>query len=232
MEKLKANGGYEDFKKKKADHEKQRRARLKNGLLSLPKAEREKTLRLQRAYSRKKMEAYRQRKNRKENAVSETTQVSSRRQSTTILKESYNTTSALSKAVAKVKRALPSTSTKKKQVLAKLLHSFDESDVKEIVTNEVTAEATSSVEKKSSRAVSSEDVALVEMFYEKDDISRMSSNMRDCRKFIDPMTGSKEMKQVRYLMHRLEDVYKLFVKYIQKGKVPLVKYETSAILGK
>lgn len=219
MEKLKATGGYDVFKKNRAADEKQRRDRLKNGLLNLPKAVREKSLRLKRAYSRRKMSEYRQRKNLKENIVPPTTTEVLPSRSKAVIQESYNTASALSKAVAKVKRALPSTSAKKKQVIAKLLHSFDEEEKKEIITNKVTLESTSTVERKSTRAVTASDIELVKSFFERDDISRMSSNMRDCRKFTDPTTGVEVLKQIRYLMYRLVDVHSLFVKFVQNGEL-------------
>lgn len=223
MEKLKATGGYDIFKKNRAADEKIRRDRIKNGLLSLPKAIREKSLRLKRAYSRRKMAEYRKRKNRKENTDPETEIQVSPSRLTTDSKDSYKTPSALSKAVAKVKRAMPSTSTKKKQVIAKILHSFDEQDQNAIISNDLTGEAKSTIQRKSTRAssitrVSSSDIELIKSFYQRDDISRMSSNMRDCKKFTDPIDGVEEIKQIRYLMYRLVDVYNMFVKFVQNGK--------------
>lgn len=123
----------------------------------------------------------------------------------------YKTTSALSKAVAKVKRALPSSSEKKKAVVKKLLGSFDMKDHQDIVN---VAPKT-----KSSKGLKSEVIDSVKSFYERDDISRISPNMRDCRKFKDPITGTKELKQIRYLMYKLSDAHKLFVQHIQKGKI-------------
>lgn len=219
LEKLKASGSFDAFIQERAADEKRRRDQRKAGLLSLPKAEREKKLRLNRAYSRKKMEESRQRKKPKHNAASETT-TASPIQKKNVLKDSYNTSSALQKAAAKIKRSLPSAPIKKKQALAKVLHSLDKKDFQEVVENKVNidGDAISATSPKSSRATSPDDIELVRSFFEKDDVSRMSANMRDCRKFYNPVTFTKELKQTRFLMYRLTDVYNLFVKHIQNGE--------------
>lgn len=102
------------------------------GLAKLPKAMREKTKRQNRDYSRKKVREYRLRKN----GLSEKTiHHVAANEETENLKGSYKTPSALSKALEKVKRALPSTPTKKKQVVAKLLQSFHTNEIQEMAAN-------------------------------------------------------------------------------------------------
>lgn len=212
MEKLKANGEYEDYKKKKAADEKNRRDRIKVGLEQLPKAVKEKTKRLNRAYSRKKMAECRQRK--KELLVECKTSSSNASINTPPTKpeKGYNTASARSKAFAKLQRVLPSTTAKKKELACKLLQTFDETDRLEIVENRLFEP------KPAARGLSPSVIEMIRSFYERDDISRMSPNMKDCRKFINPDTGCKEVKQIRYLMYKLDDVYNMFVRHIQKGK--------------
>lgn len=95
------------------------------------------------------------------------------------------------------------------------MKSFKPNDLDEIVK---TIEG-KTIKAKSTRAISSTVIESVKEFYLRDDVSRMSPNMRDCRKFVDPTTGSSEMKPIRYLMHKLEDVYNMFVKYVQHGKL-------------
>lgn len=209
---MKASGKYDEYKTKKAAAEKNKRNRVNSGLEQLPKAVREKTKRLNRAYSRKKAAEYRQRKKGLTAGIANVTPSTAPSKS----EESYKTSSALTKAVAKVKRALPSTSAKKKEVVAKLLLSFDVKDRQEIVSNKA-------IEAKPTKGVSSNVVELVQCFYERDDISRMSPNMRDCRKFVDPVTGANEVKQIRYLMHKLSDVYSMFITHIQNGKLKSAK---------
>ncbi|KAJ6639442.1 hypothetical protein Bhyg_12187 [Pseudolycoriella hygida] len=41
---------------------------------------------------------------------------------------------------------------------------------------------------------------------------------RDCRKLKDPVTGDKETKQIRYLMHKLSDFHQLFLKHMENGE--------------
>lgn len=209
MEKLKANGGFESYRKKKSAGEKVRRNRIKNGLEQLPKAEREKTKRLNRAYSRKKMAEYRQ---RKKGLLQQAKDKISPSTAPTETEKAYKTASAMSKALKKLKRALPSTTAKKKVLVSKLLKTFDDKDRLEIVENKF-------VEVKPTRGISPEVIEMVKSFYERDDISRMSPNMKDCRKFLNPTTGLKELKQIRYLMYKVDDVYNMFVRYVKNGKL-------------
>lgn len=202
MEKLKASGEFDAFKQTKADDAKRRRDRIKKGLKELPKAEQEKTKRLNRSYSRKKQAEYRQRKkgllakseNVPPNALPGKTETG------------YKTASARSKAFSKLKRALPSTSAKKKELVSKLLRSFDPDERMEIVHGKPD-------ETKASKGTSPSVIEMVQAFYERDEVSRMSPNVKDCRKFINDATGCKEVKQIRHLQHKLEDVYNMFVKH-------------------
>lgn len=194
---------------KKNAGERARRDGIKNGLELLPKAVRERTKRVHRSYSRKKVAEYRQRK--KGLLVDVTNNVSP-----SVVpdkpEKAYRTAGALSKALAKLKRALPSTSAKKKEVLSKLLRTFDDKERMEIVENKP-------VTVKPARGISQSVIEMVQSFYERDDISRMSPNTKDCRKFVNPATGCKEMKQIRYLTYKLDDVYNMFVKHVQNGKL-------------
>lgn len=221
FEKLKATGHYEDYKKKKAADERDRQLRIKNGLAQLPKAVREKTKRLTRENNRKKAAVCRRRKREKMGLTDRNandSQPCKPTNSTTTNHDDikpYKTTSAVSKAVIKVKNALPSMSDKKKIVVKKLLRSFDAKDRQEIIAD-VAYKPKSS---KSSKKLKSDVIAMVNAFYERDDISRISPNMRDCRQFKNPLTGVKETKQIRYLMYKLCDVHRLFVQHTEKGKI-------------
>ncbi len=217
MEKLKATGQYESFKKKKAADEKRRQHRIKNGLEQLPKAVREKTKRLNREYSRKKAAEYRRRKKEEIGQLVEDKSVQSQPNKANVTDElgPYNTKSALSKAVAKLKRACPSSSDKKRVVVKKFLRSFDQEDLDEVVT------VSKKPINKGTKGLKADVIDAVKAFYERDDISRISPNMRDYRKFKNPVTGIKEQFQIRYLMYKLSDVHKLFLQHMQKGKISL-----------
>lgn len=208
------SGEYEAYKKKKAAGEKERRDRINNGLEQLPKAVREKTKRLNREYCRKKVAEYRRRKKGFSVETTANNVPSSTRPSKP--ESAYNTPSALSKAFAKVKRALPSTAAKKREVVDKLSRTFGTNGGLKVVEN-------TDAESKSSKGVSPSDIEMIKSFYERDDISRMSPNMKDCRKFVNPITGCKEMKQIRHLMYTLKDVFSMFVRYVQNGKQLSVK---------
>ncbi len=216
MDKLKANGQFDEFKKKKNAAEKCRLDRIKKGLELLPKAIREKTKRLNRAYNRKKVAECRQRKKNSSVSSEPNAQISQPTHS----KQTdgphtntgpYKTDSAMSKAAAKLKRALPSTSEKKVAAVRKLLRCFNETEYQQIVCVETKPTST--------RGIKPDVINLVKSFYQRDDMSRISPNVRDCRKFKDPITGIKESKQIRYLMHRLSDVYSFFLRHIRKGSV-------------
>ncbi len=120
---------------------------------------------------------------------------------------SYKTQSALSKAVAKTRKTLPSSPSKRKAVLARLLRSFSEEDQRDIIGN------TKSKGKgiKTNKGLSSTLVKDIRLFYERDDISRISPNVKDLRKFENPDTGEMEPKQIRYLNYKLSEVYLQFL---------------------
>lgn len=218
---MKADGKYEDFLKKKANDERSRQHRIKIGLEQLPKAVRERTKRVNKEYIRRNVIKCRARK--KENNLKNESQSEQPSVSTTTNGESqsvtsekngpYNTKSAWVKAVGKVKRSLPSASEKKEFVVTKILRMFDKSDVLDMVHQA----HPNKIPKKNGLAP--DIVAEVKLFYERDDISRMSPNMKDYRKFKDPVTGTKEMKQIRYLMYRLSDVHRLFLRHMQNGEI-------------
>lgn len=208
LDKLKANGDFDTYKQKRAADAKDRRDRIKNGLEQLPKAVREKTKRLNRAYSRKKQAEYRRRKN---GSLAQPT-AASPNVVPSKSGDGYKTASALSKALSKVKRALPATSTKKKELVSKLLHSFNADEQAEIIQGKLT-------EPKSQKGIPLGVIEMAKAFYERDDVSRMSPNVKDCRTFVNESTGLKEVKQIRYLQHKLDDVYNMFISHIQSGQL-------------
>lgn len=201
------------YKKKKAEQEKARRARLKESLNKLTEVKREQWIIENRIKTRISVQKCRQRK--KEGQLNEITEdrfIFNRNQPLiakyTALTHSYKTKSALAKAASKTKKSLPSSPSKRKAVVANVLNSLSAKDKDEII-------GTTNHPKTIKRGLSSAWVREIQQFYERDDISRMSPNVKDCRKFVNADTGEKELKQIRHLMYNVDKVYDLFVKDIQ-----------------
>ena len=209
IEKLKADGKFEQFKKDNASKAKQKRDRIKVGLNGLPKNIRERTKRLQREYTKRKVAECRQRK--KADGAGAPIKITTCPTESERIIEPYRTPSALAKAVSKVKRALPSTTEKRKEVIRKIFKSLDPADQQEIVSGKTDRS-------QGSKRLSTSVVDEVVQFYARDEISRISPNVKDCRKFFNSSTGAKEYKQIRFLIYKLTDVYAMFVKHIQEGK--------------
>ncbi|KAJ6639710.1 hypothetical protein Bhyg_12457 [Pseudolycoriella hygida] len=205
--KLKEEGKFDEFKKRNNANQKKRRERLSAGFVTLPRHDQMRIKRLNREYNRKKVTEHRQRKRQQHstNAVVSATDNSVPKD---IDDGSYKTKSALAKAVAKVKRALPSTVPKQKQVVLKILKSFGPNGLGDDKTTN---------KNKQSKGLSLSDIEMIKAFYQRDDISRISPNVKDCRKFVNPSTGVKEIQQLRYLQCKLIDVHALFVKHIKNG---------------
>ncbi|KAJ6647661.1 hypothetical protein Bhyg_02884 [Pseudolycoriella hygida] len=176
IEKLKASGRYEAFKKKKAFVEKCRQERIKEEWLL------------------KKRQA-------KTSAI-----VTHLDPGTTsnCLGQVYNAKSALSKATKKVK------------------HKNDRNDIIVAVT--------SPKKEMPAKSIETDVINAVLCFYERDDVSRMSPNMRDCRNFKCPDTGVKTLKPIRHLTYKLNDVYNMFLKHIKKDETSHTKDEIACYL--
>lgn len=124
---MKESGGFDEFKRKNAAYAKNKRVELAAGVEQLPKKDKENIKRKKRQYSQRKQQEYRQRKKEAKGTIANRSTVSS---GTKTEDGKYNTTSALNKAVAKLKRAEPATLVKTKQAVSKYLKTFDPADVK------------------------------------------------------------------------------------------------------
>lgn len=119
---------------------------------------------------------------------------------------SFKTYGALAKAVTKTRKTLPKSPSKKTAVIAKLVYSLDEKNQLIIFNNKTT------MKRGGNKGVSAELVDKIELFYQRDDVSRMSPNVKDTRNFVDPKTSQKELKQIRHLVVTLKQAYDLFDK--------------------
>lgn len=145
----------------------------------------------------------------------------------------FRTNSALYKAIAKAKSALPKTLEKQKAVIIAIFNGLSENTQMKIVLNNSTLKSPTGkfllykvskickilmndytlAGKKLSKQVIDEVVA----FYERDNVSRMSPNVNDARKFTNISTGKKEVKQIRHLLYPLKEVYFLFIEQFYKN---------------
>lgn len=192
-----------DLLHRKAEQSRERRRKAKIGLTKIGKTMRDHIVKEQQRKCRERVAKHRQRKN-ENNLAKFAFNIQS-----TATDDAYNTPSAESKALAKIIRAFPSTSGKKKILLSKLFHSLDESVQLEIVLHKNSF-------KRPVKAISQDLAVQVRSFYERDDISRVSPNAKDVRYF-DGQCGKKELKQIRHLMYRLSEVYALFIAEYGEG---------------
>lgn len=196
---MKRLGLYEGFKKKNAEDAKKRRTKVKESLSKLTPVKRQQLICDNRSKCRKRVEQCRKRKK-------EQLMMDKRLES-----ESYRTDGAFRKAVSKIKRSLPSDSTKRNQALKKVLDSLDPVDKAEVI-------ACGDVTKgKTNQGLTADLIEAIQNFYERDDISRVSPNVKDCKRFVNDATGEKEYKQVRHLMYKLSEVHALFVEEFTAG---------------
>lgn len=201
MDELKARNMLDEFKQKRAEQAKEKRRRLKDGLAKCSKAIQKEIMTENRKRANERLKKHRQFK--KENALNASDVPQS---------SGYKTKSALNKAVAKLKKYLPTSLPKQKEVAAKLFESLVQDELDENVTLNMS-------EQKSGRSVSKSLVTAVQRFYERDDISRISPNVRDSKYFVNQENGVKEIRQVRHLMYTLSKVYSLFIKqYVADGE--------------
>lgn len=111
---------------------------------------------------------------------------------------SYETESDLRKDVAKAMRALPSSASKRKAVVAELFNSLDAKDRQDII-NSINTFA-----KTKKEGLSSALVGTMQLFYKSDDVSITSPNVEDTRYFVNTVTGEvkdeMELNQMRHFM--------------------------------
>lgn len=195
---MKETGGYEEFLKRKAEQQKEQRNRLKDSLLRMTDAKRDQFLCEARMKSRKRVEKHR--KIKKEN-----------KSHTKGSLGDYRTASALRKAATKVRKSFPLAPGKRVAVLNYVLHGLDQEEQKAIFCKRMESKASNG------KSISPDVVQAVETFYQKDDISRMSPNVKDVRLILNKLTGKKETTQIRHLMYNVSEVFELFLKDFAKN---------------
>lgn len=211
MEKLKNEGKFEEYKRKRALQEKLRRNRRPQ----------KNSTKQQKIAWREASAKYREKKRIERSTHSE-------KCGDTKFKFAFGSESALGKAVAKVKRSLPKSPSKTKAVLAKILSKYDPDNKKEIMSN-------SEIQIKKRCIISELTIVEIKQFYQRDDISRLSPNVKDFVKVIDE-SGIKIQKQIRHLMYSVREVYAMYIEEfcrnnenLSSGKVYFRKFKLKLI---
>lgn len=196
--------------------------RQKEATLKLTEAKRTQLETENRIKNRKRIAKYR--KNKKEGIVSQVSREKTSENHQNIemkpvisFPHSYKTPSALYKAVTKMKKSLPVSPSKRKAVHAKYFYSFSAQDRSDIIGDNIIHNSPAA-KRKTKKGLSSSVLKSIEDFYERDDISRLSPNVKDSRKFVNPVTGKKELKQLRFLCYTLSKAYKKFVEENADGE--------------
>lgn len=125
---------------------------------------------------------------------------------------SYRTDSTFRKDFGKIKKSLPVSPSRGKAMIAKLYRALNSKDREEVAGNANTPK------EKTYNGLDPELIKAIREFYQRDDISRVSPNVKDCRKFVNEATGIKEYRQLRYLMYTLNEVHALFIEEYTGGK--------------
>lgn len=248
VEKLIANGQYEDYKLKRALAEKGRKDRMKKDLLQLPKAVRDRAIKRRRDYNRKKMTEWRRKKgvaaiptdtvtNLETTEPTQTSITLETESQPTVnchstesevkpppsvsMETAYKTNKALSRATSKIRQSLPKKLHKKKAALANLLRSFSKNDRDEIIAASRKRRPTIVIKCEDEKLDESDIGNAVRHFCESEDVSRKVDNITRYQKFIGRDIDTKVVKQTRRLKWSVPKTYEAFLKHIQTGKASL-----------
>lgn len=184
-EKLKREGGYEEYKAKHARTVQKYRMKQAELLKSFTEEKKAQVIK-----QRRKKDCLRKQKSRRKQA-----QVS-QQPSTSGSQQPYKRRSSLSRAVNSVKKVLPSSPTKRKAVVRRLSEELDDTD-----------STPSNPQRLSTLPTETRDA--VKSFYERDDISRISPGKRDVITVRGP-NGEKEKPQKRHLYLNIKETYGIF----------------------
>lgn len=127
----------------------------------------------------------------------------------------YRTKSALRKATSKTRKSLPLAPGKRNTVLRQIIQSLGPTDQAVILGKMPVAKHGNG------KGITDHLIGIVEKFYETDDVSRMSPNVKDCRFSKNRVTGEREIVQIRHLLYPLKEVYSLFLSeyFAQTGTI-------------
>lgn len=195
---MKKNQKYDEYKKKKADSMKKRRAAMRQKEDELPISQLNDVITKRRETVRNRVQKYRKRlKQQKLEQVNQNSKNSN-------IRKSYNCVQTLGKAVKKASIALPSSPNKKKEVLMKIAEDLHPADKNEVL-NAI------NVTKKRNVTEHEELIDSIHEFYQRDDISRMSPKMRDVKEYKCPKTGENINIQTRHMILTGQEAFGMFI---------------------
>lgn len=214
VDKLKKTQKWEEFKKKRADAQRVRRAKEKENEKNLTVKELSDRKNKQRKIWRERSQkSYR--KNNMKGSSDEDDALNGTGNT------GYKSVQALGKAVKKARSALPTSTSKQKVVLSKILSGFSESDKKEMCGFVTPNHSHQNNEFKDLI------VKEIEDFFERDDISRVSPKARDTKKYKDAITGEERELSTRHMLLTLKESHAIFCEERKKE----VKCEYLGIVG-
>lgn len=109
--------------------------------------------------------------------------------------------------MSRARKALPTSPSKRKAVIAKLIYALDEQSQMEIFSNKAMT-----IKRTGHNRIQPTLVEQIYKLYERDDISQVSTDKGDLMTFVNPFTGDRQLTVRRYLMHTLRHVFDLFMK--------------------
>lgn len=220
-DKLKKDGKYDDYKKKKAAVMKERRQKEKESENAISIEKRSDTINKIREANRKYMQKYRERlrtKSTPEKTTNVTSNVSHNLRD--ITSKSYHNIQTLGKAVKKATRGFPSSQRKKKAVLAQIFNDLDDNDRSELVI------AILPPRHRTVLANKEELLNDIRIFYNRDDITRTSPKTNDTKEYKLP-DGSKELMPKQYMTLTVKEPHALFInerREESKGELKVCKF--------
>lgn len=210
VELLKQSGKYDDYKKKKALR--QRRKDSLNKMTEKQKKPIVENVRL------KSLERVRKHRIKKSMSQPEVPFIVSSSEEPPVRKKGYKTDGALSKATTKFRKGLPASPTKKLDVIEKFYNSLDGGTLRNLGIDLLKPKRNSG--SKGISLMLTEDII---QFYERDDVSRTSPNVKDCRFYLNKQSGKQELKQKRHLVVTLAQAYDKFLIHYA-GRSPLTLF--------
>lgn len=189
LEKLKENGKYEEYKRKKVLDLKKRRAKRKEEESKLSNSQQEIVIKTRRKMVRDRVRKHRENKKK-------------------IFKQAdtgYRCANTLGKATKKIERNLPHTASKRTAALAKVLNNLDCDE-----RNQIFNTFTKNLPKK--QCTTRDDLIFdIRAFYERDDVSRVSPKMKDVKKYKCVDSVNKIFLPTRHMVLTIRETYALFV---------------------
>lgn len=202
-EKVKMGNKCDEFKKKEAERMKQIRAKKKQTEDEMNTAAAHAVIMKRRAATLERVQ-----KHRKQAKSQNNVSIDNQRHESNlaeIVGEAYKSCQTLAKAVKKVKNALPTSPRKKKAVLSHIVSNLDEVDkgtVIDVVTNR---------QKYTRKCIPAGLSGFIRNYFERDDISRMSPNTKDVKKYKCPETGEDLFLPTRHMLFSVKEAHALFV---------------------